>query len=49
MKKVVNDMNIDESPVYTVLQKSPGFTQTIGDDTLIKRVETVGKPYLNVK
>lgn len=44
MKKVVKDMNMSEiTSVYGLTEGSPGFTQTSVNDSLEKRVETVGK------
>lgn len=52
MKKVISDMHMkDVTIAYGLTEASPVFTQTSVDDSVEKRVNTVGKaqPYIEVK
>lgn len=52
MKKVISDMHMkDVTIAYGLTEASPVFTQTSVDDTVEKRVKTVGKaqPHIEVK
>ncbi|MGE7622260.1 AMP-binding protein [Viridibacillus sp. NPDC096237] len=50
MKKVINDMGAREITIcYGQTEASPVITQTRTDDSVEKRVSTVGKPHPNVE
>lgn len=52
MKKVISDMHMKEVTIaYGLTEASPVFTQTSVDDSVEKRVNTVGRaqPYIEVK
>lgn len=50
MKKVINDMGAREITIcYGQTESSPVITQTSTDDSIEKRVSTVGKPHPNVE
>lgn len=50
MKKVINDMGAREITIcYGQTESSPVITQTRTDDSIEKRVSTVGKPHPNVE
>ena len=44
MKRVIADMHLDEMTIaYGLTEASPGITQTLRDDTLARRTQTVGR------
>lgn len=50
MKSVINKMGMSEITIaYGQTETSPVFTQTVPDDPIEKRVETVGKPHSGVE
>ncbi|MGE7919707.1 AMP-binding protein [Viridibacillus sp. NPDC093762] len=50
MKKVINDMGAREITIcYGQTESSPVITQTSTDDSIERRVSTVGKPHPNVE
>ncbi|MEK4762816.1 AMP-binding protein [Viridibacillus sp. FSL E2-0187] len=50
MRKVINDMGAREITIcYGQTESSPVITQTSTDDSIEKRVSTVGKPHPNVE
>ncbi|MDM5199746.1 AMP-binding protein [Fictibacillus enclensis] len=50
MKSVINRMGMSEITIaYGQTETSPVFTQTVPDDPIEKRVETVGKPHSGVE
>ena len=50
MEEVINKMHMSEiTSVYGLTEASPGFTQTNADDTLERKINTVGQKFPNIE